>query len=97
MCLANIIKFMRNCPKVRTSRASYQLVECLYTPHSASHWRTFNLQRIVQEFILPVTSLPQELQSKKLDGEEPSTSSVPALCLLTLAYTTNTTRFKRFS
>ncbi|KAG2085531.1 hypothetical protein BD769DRAFT_1681618 [Suillus cothurnatus] len=57
-CLANIIKFARNLPKARTSRASYQLVERLYTPHSASHWRAFNLQRVVQEFILPVTSLP---------------------------------------
>ncbi|KAG2123874.1 hypothetical protein BD769DRAFT_1669689 [Suillus cothurnatus] len=57
-CLANIIKFARNLPKARTSRASYQLVERLYTPHSASHWRAFNLQRVVQEFILPVTSPP---------------------------------------
>jgi hypothetical protein len=92
-CLANIIKFARNHPKACTSHASYQLVECLYTPHSASHWCAFNLQHVVQEFILPVTSPPLELQSKRLDGEELSTLSAPALCLLTLAYTTTTTRF----
>ncbi|KAG1791470.1 uncharacterized protein HD556DRAFT_1310029 [Suillus plorans] len=58
-CSANIIKFARNRPKVRTSRASYQLVGRLYTPYSASHWRASNLQRVVQEFILPVTSPPK--------------------------------------
>ncbi|KAG1871900.1 hypothetical protein C8R48DRAFT_770281 [Suillus tomentosus] len=58
-CSANIIKFARNCPKARTSRTSYQLVGHPYTPCSASHWRAFNLQRIVQEFILPVTSPPK--------------------------------------
>ncbi|KAG1838621.1 hypothetical protein C8R48DRAFT_782359 [Suillus tomentosus] len=58
-CSANIIKFARNRTKARTSRASYQLVGRLYTPHSASHWRAFNLQRVVQEFILPVTSPPK--------------------------------------
>ncbi|KAG1867070.1 hypothetical protein C8R48DRAFT_772259 [Suillus tomentosus] len=57
-CSANIIKFARNRPKARTSRASYQLVGRLYTPCCASHWRAFNLQRVVQEFILPVTSPP---------------------------------------
>ncbi|KAG1873269.1 hypothetical protein C8R48DRAFT_769707 [Suillus tomentosus] len=61
-CSANIIKFARHCPKARTSRASHQLVERPYTPCSASHWRTFNLQRTVQEFILPVTSPPQARQ-----------------------------------
>ncbi|KAG2053013.1 hypothetical protein BDR06DRAFT_1008919, partial [Suillus hirtellus] len=63
-CSANIIKFARNRPKARTLRAPYQLVGRLYTPHSASHWRTFNLQRVVQEFILPVTSPPQTCQPR---------------------------------
>ncbi|KAG1848408.1 hypothetical protein C8R48DRAFT_778919 [Suillus tomentosus] len=58
-CSANIIKFARNRPKARTSRAPYQLVGRPYTPCSAFHWRAFNLQRVVQEFILPVTSPPK--------------------------------------
>jgi hypothetical protein len=63
-CSANIIKFARNRTKARTSRASYQLVGRPYTPCSASHWRAFNLQRVVQEFILPVTSPPQARQPR---------------------------------
>ncbi|KAG1764286.1 hypothetical protein EV702DRAFT_1205060 [Suillus placidus] len=66
-CLKSIVKNAPKRPKARMSRAPYHVVNHLSMHIIAFPWRAFNQERVVQEFIPPVTSPPAIAYEEDLD------------------------------
>ncbi|KAG1770133.1 hypothetical protein EV702DRAFT_1049461 [Suillus placidus] len=66
-CLKSIVKNAPKRPKARMLHAPYHVVNHLSMHRIAFPWRAFNQERVVQEFIPPVTSPPAIAFEEDLD------------------------------